>query len=103
MDSTHFWRRSRGSGHVCLHRLFSSSPRTHGILAPLSVSIDVRMHDCSAKSLPIRSPHLPKLGNDLKVIQLISICAAVDGLDLEERILFVEFDRNVGPSSNEHL
>jgi hypothetical protein len=62
------------------------------------VGVDVRLHDCCSKGLPIGGPQLSKLGDDLKAVQGIPICAAVDGLDLEEGIFFIEFDWDVGPS-----
>jgi hypothetical protein len=59
--------------------------------------IDIRSHDGGAKSIPIRRREPLKLRNNLKAIQSIAVCTAMDGLDLEKWIFFIELDGDIGP------
>src|SRR5262245_66156415 len=63
--------------------------------------IDVRPHNGSAESLPIGRRQPPNLGDNLKAVQSISVCSAMDRLDLQERIFFIELDRAVGPGQTD--
>ena len=52
-----------------------------------------------ANRFPMSGAQVPKLRDNLKAIQSAPICAAVNRLDLEERILFREFDGDIRPSN----
>lgn len=78
--------------------LLSTPPRGHSILTAQPMRVDVRLHDGGPKCLPIGGAQLPKLGNDLKAVQSSSVCASMDGLNLQKRIFFIELDGDVGPS-----
>ena len=63
-------------------RLFPAAPRGHCILTAQAMRVDVRLYDGSPKSHPIGRGQLPKLGDNLKAVQNVTVCAAMDRLDL---------------------
>src|SRR5262245_3386650 len=63
--------------------------------------IGVRPYNCRPKSLPIGGRQPAKFGDNLKTVQSISVCTAMDRLDLQERIFVIELDRDIGPSQTD--
>ena len=56
------------------------------------------MHDRPPKGLPINATQVPQLRDDLKAVQSVPIRAAVNRLNLEKRIFFIELDGDIRPS-----
>ena len=75
-----------------------TTPCTCGVLTELSLLIHVRLNDGGTKSLPVVGLQLADVADNLETVERLAVYIAMNGLDLQEGIFLIEFDRNVGPS-----